>query len=78
LEGAISKLEAKDLEESMPTLLASLTKVRAALLLARMHEYLGNRTKAIDAANFGIKISGSAVGPKKAMRDILKRWGQPE
>jgi hypothetical protein len=78
LEGEISKLEAKDLEESMPSLLASLTKVRAALLLARIHEHLGNRAKAIDAANFGINIGGSAVGPKKAMRDILKRCEQPE
>ena len=54
-------------------ILSSLTKVRACLLLSRMHEKLGNREKCIEFANLGIKLAGMAVGPKKALKDILSR-----
>ena len=75
LSGLISSMDAKSIESGNPGLLSGLTKVRACLLLSRMHEKLGSRDKCIDAANLGIKLAGMAVGPKKALKDILKRCG---
>ena len=77
LAGPIAKMEAKDIESGSLGLLASLTKVRACLLLARMHERLGSREQCIEAATVGLRLAGMAVGPKKALKDILKRNGQP-
>lgn len=77
LSGPIVAMEAKEIEAGNLGLLSGMTKVRACLLLARMHEHLGNRSKCIDAANIGIKISGMAVGPKNALRQILKRCELP-
>jgi hypothetical protein len=76
LEGPISAVESKDIEAGNLGILSSLTKVRACLLLARIHERLGNRAKRVDAATIGIKLAGMAVGPKKALKDILKRNGE--
>jgi hypothetical protein len=76
LDGPIAGMDGKSIESGNPSLLASITKVRACLLLARMHERLGNRDKSIDAATIGVKLAGMAVGPKKALKDILKRLGQ--
>ena len=73
LAGPISTMEAKQIETGDLGMLSSLTKVRACLFLARLHERLGNRGKCIDAAMIGIKLAGMAVGPKKALKDILKR-----
>jgi len=73
LAGPIAAMEAGDIEVGNPGMLSSLTKVRACLLLARIHERLGNRAKCVDAATIGIKLAGIAVGPKKALKDILKR-----
>jgi hypothetical protein len=42
-----------------------------------MHERFGNREKCVETAAIGIKLAGMAVGPKKALKDILKRIGQP-
>jgi hypothetical protein len=77
LAGSITEMEAKNVEDGNLGLLSSLTKVRACLLLARMHEYLGNRNKCIEAATIGIRLAGMAVGPKKALKEILKRNEQP-
>ncbi|MCI0719498.1 MAG: DUF4304 domain-containing protein [Acidobacteria bacterium] len=77
LAGPIAEMEAKDIEAGNSGLLSSLTKVRACLLLARMHELLGNREKCIEAATAGVRLAGMAVGPKKALKEILKRNGQP-
>ena len=76
LAGPISAMEAKDIEGGNLGMLSSLTKVRACLFLARMHERLGNRAKCIDAAMIGIKLAGMAVGPRKALKDLLQRNGQ--
>lgn len=76
LTGPISAMEAKEIEAGNLGMLSSLTKVRACLLLARLQERLGNNGKCIDAAMIGIKLAGMAVGPKKALKDILKRNGQ--
>lgn len=73
LDGSISVIDPKDVEIGNPNLLSSLTKVRACLLLARLHERCGNREKCIEAATAGIKLAGRAVGPKVALKDILKR-----
>lgn len=77
LDGPIAGMDGKSIESGNPGLLASITKVRACLLLARMHERLGNRDKSIETATIGVKLAGMAVGPKKALKDILKRLGQP-
>jgi len=75
LDGPIAAMDGKSIESGNPGLLASITKVRACLLLARMHEYLGNYDKCVEAATIGVKLAGMAVGPKKALQDILKRLG---
>jgi len=78
LDGPIGGMDGKSIESSNPGLLASLTDVRACLLLARMHEHLGSRDKSIEAATIGLKLLGRmAVGPKAALNGILKRLGQP-
>lgn len=76
LDGPIASIEIKDVEAGEANLLSSLTKVGGCLLLARIHEHLGNRDKSIEAATIGVKFAGMAVGPKKALKDILKRLGQ--
>ncbi|MDP3230429.1 MAG: DUF4304 domain-containing protein [Acidovorax sp.] len=75
IDGQIGAMDGKDVESGNLGLLASLTKVRACLLLARMHERLGNRDKCVEAASIGIKLAGMAVGPKKALKEILVRLG---
>jgi len=79
LDGPIAAIDGKSIESRNPGLLASITKVRACLLLllACMHERLGNRDKCVEAATIGVKLAGMAVGPKKALKDILNRLRQP-
>jgi len=48
----------------------------ACLLLACIHEHLGNREKCMEAATVGLKHVGMKVGAKKALKDILKRNGE--
>jgi hypothetical protein len=73
LDGDISTITPSDLNEDLPDIIAMLTKVRAGLLLAHIHEALGNTEKAASFAKFGIKEAGMAVGPKKILREILQR-----
>lgn len=73
LDGPIAAMHGKRIEAGDLGLLASMTKVRSCLLLARMHECLGNRDRSIEAAEIGIRLAGMAVGPKKALRDVLSR-----
>ena len=73
----IENLEAKDIESENAGLLRSVTKVRACLLLARIHEQAGRREECIEVARLGLKLAGMAVGPKKALKDILSRCGVP-
>lgn len=77
LDAGISELDAKEIERGTPGLLAPLTKVRACLLLARLHEHSGNRGKCVEAATLGLRLAGMAVGPKKILKDILKRCELP-
>jgi hypothetical protein len=73
LDGELAAISATSIERGDSVLLDSITKVRGCLLLARLHERLGNRGKCIELATIGIKLAGMAVGPKKALKDILQR-----
>lgn len=76
LAGPIGTIDVQQIEAGAPGLLSELTKVGACLLLANIHEHLGNREKCIEAAACGLKHVGMKVGAKKALKDILKRSGQ--
>ena len=76
VDGELSAMDAKCIECGNPGILASITKVRACLLLARLHEQLGNKGQCIEAAAIGVRLAGKAIGPKKALKDILTRCGQ--
>jgi hypothetical protein len=69
----IGRISLDDIENNLSSLLPSTTKVRACLLLARLHETVGDRALAIDFARLGIKMAGMAVGPKKALKQIIER-----
>jgi hypothetical protein len=73
IDGPIAEMDGKSIESGNLLLLSSITKVRACLLLARMHEYYGNRDKCAETAMIGVKLAGMAVGPKKALKEILMR-----
>lgn len=75
LGGSISTIDVGEIEDGAPGLLSGFTKVGACLLLANIHEHLGNREKCIEAATSGLKHVGVKVGAKKALKDILKRCG---
>ncbi|WP_431286487.1 DUF4304 domain-containing protein [Roseateles chitinivorans] len=74
LDGPIAAMDAHTVESGHASLLATMTDVGACLLLARMHEHLGNQDKAGAAADLGLKLAGRmAVSPKRALRDISER-----
>ena len=75
LDGPIAAMDGTSIESGDSGLLASMTRVRACLLLARMHEHFGNRDKSVETAKVGIRLAGMAVGPKKALKEILRRAG---
>ncbi|MBX3110336.1 MAG: DUF4304 domain-containing protein [Fimbriimonadaceae bacterium] len=77
LGGPISGIDGRSIESGDADLLTSVTDVRACLFIALMHEHLGNRDKSIEAADIRLKLAGMAIGPKKALRDILKRLAHP-
>lgn len=78
LNGQIQLIQTIDIEASTANLLSSLTKVGACLLLAQIHEQSGNRDKCIEAATTGLRLAGMAVGPRKALTEILRRLGHQE
>jgi hypothetical protein len=75
IDGELSAMDAKSIESGNSGLLAPVTKVRACLLLARLHEHFGDAQKCIEAASIGVKLAGMAVGPKVALKEILRRYG---
>ena len=75
LDGEITKLSVDDFAAGVPDFLKPMTKVRSVLLLARIHDHLGNGERAVDLAQLGLKVSGMAVGPKKVFKEILKKRG---
>jgi hypothetical protein len=72
-QGELATMDARNIEAGNSGILTPITKVRACLLLARLHEHLGNRDKCIEAASIGVKLAGMAVGPKKALKEVLRR-----
>lgn len=75
LGGGIESISVRDVEAGRLGPLLGMTRVRACLFLARLHQHLGNRVTCIEIAEFGIKIAGVAVGPKVALRQILRSYG---
>lgn len=73
VSGDIANITPKEFEMNMPSILSSLTKVRACFILARLNEELGRNERAADFARLGLKCAGMAVGPKKLLKDIIKR-----
>lgn len=73
LDGPITELDGKSIERGELGLLFPMTRVRACLLLGRLHERLGNRDKSAEAAEIGLRLAGAASGPKKALQDLLGR-----
>ena len=58
-------------DDEVSALFPIMTKVRKILLIARVHEHLGDATNAVRFARLGKEVAGMAVGPKAAFRDIL-------
>ncbi len=73
LDSEIGSIIPGQFEGDLPALLSSLTKVRACLLMARIYEIKGEPSLASEFAKLGIKVAGMAVGPKKVLKEILKR-----
>lgn len=73
LNGDIGEIVPEQFDGNLPILLSSLTKVRACLLMARIYEVTGKPAQAAEFARLGIKAAGMAVGPKKALKEILRR-----
>lgn len=73
LSGDIMRVSPAEIRAGLPPLLKATTRVRAALLLAQLHEFVGNGTQAIEFAELGIEISGVASGPRKALKDLIAR-----
>lgn len=54
------------------TLLPGVTRIRAALLLARVHRFLGDGTRCHGFAAYGLEIAPAvASGPKRAFKELL-------
>lgn len=65
---SVADLQAGAFIEQLP----GMTRVRAALLLARCHAFLGNKTACRQFAAYGLEIAPPlASGPKKALRDLV-------
>ena len=73
LDGEIGLITPSQFEGELPTLLSSLTKVRACLLMARVFEIRKEPIRASEFAKLGIKAAGMAVGPKKMLKEVLAR-----
>ena len=66
----------KDIKDRpLPPAVADLTKTRASLLLARIHEARGDLPAAKDFAEVGLELTGAVVGAglRKHFTDIIER-----
>ena len=61
-------------DDDVSTLFPIMTRVRKILLIARVHEHLGDAANAVRFAKLGKEVAGMAIGPKAAFRDILRRY----
>ena len=73
INSSIGNLTTSDLDGEFPALFKGVTKVRACLVLASINEVKNNHKLAADFAKIGIKAAGMAVGPKKLLKQVLKR-----
>lgn len=73
LEGQIRELEAEDVFSGHADLLKELTKTRACLVLARIHEHLKQPAQSVQAARLGLENIGRGVALIKEFNDIIKR-----
>lgn len=65
------------LEDDLPDKLPGLTRLRAALMLARIHESLGTTSRSVEFAKYGLDVANPmATGPKRELKKILRRLGQ--
>lgn len=60
-------------DDEISTLFPIMTKVRKVLLIARVHEHVGDIANAVRFAQLGKEVAGMAVGPKAAFREILRK-----
>ncbi len=68
-------VELPDFRDKATTdLFPMMTKVRKALLLARVHDHLGNAEKAVEFSRFGESIAGRGLKP--AFEAILRKHGR--
>jgi hypothetical protein len=58
--------------EAVSELFPLMTKTRKLLLLARVHDYLGNAQRAVQFSDIGQEISG--VGLKGKFREIVRKY----
>ncbi|MCC9608314.1 DUF4304 domain-containing protein [Blastopirellula sp. JC732] len=59
-------------DDVVSSLFPVMTKVRMVLLLARVHDFLGNSALAKQFGQIGIDLIGGGMGPKAAFRKILR------
>ena len=69
----IGYLTLKDINDKFPDLFEGMTKIRACVVLASINEVKGNNKAATEFATYGLENAGMAVGPKKYLKQLLKR-----
>jgi hypothetical protein len=72
--GVLDSITVADIESGKASrILAGMTDVRMALLLARLHEHLGNKDKVMTFAEYGLRVAGRATSPIAYFKQMLKR-----
>ena len=66
----IDNIDSEEVIELMPLT----TKVRRILLIARVFDHLGDGKQAVAWAELGKQHAGMAVGPKAALRAIVRKY----
>lgn len=60
--------------ETVARLFPIMTKVRKLLLLARVHDYLGDSERTVQFSHIGKETAGPAAGPKAVFRELLRKY----
>ena len=72
--GVLGSLSRDDIESGKASLyLSGMTRVRIALLLARVWYHIGESEKMVEFAEYGMRIAGVASGPKAVLKDLLNK-----
>lgn len=69
----LKECKLSDFDGLISGVFSPLTEIRACLILATINEICGDKSKAKKFADLGITKSGLAVGPRKALKDLIKR-----